>query len=318
MGRRTFVGAMVALLVMPLIGVAQEPGKVYRIGFLREGTNPIDPSFWDAMRVFGWVEGRNIKCDARYAQSSDQLRTLAAELVERKVDVILTNGTPPTQAAKEATQSIPIVFFLGGDPVESRLVASLSHPGGNVTGQTMLTPDLSTKYVELLKEAVPTLSHLAMLWEPPAGPFDLKRVEDAAAALGVTLQAQQARTPAEYRDAFAAMNKRGAEALIVFPTGSAFVHRKLIADLAASARLPTIGDGQLVMAGGLMAYMANRDDMWRRTAAYVDRLLKGAKPSDLPVERPTKFELIINLKTAKALGLTIPQSLLLRADEVIR
>jgi len=253
----------------------------------------------------------------------DRLPALAAELVALKVDVIVASSTPAALAAKQATRTLPIVFAAAGDPVASGLVTSLARPGGNVTGLAVLAPELVGKCLELLTQAVPGVSRVAVLWYPGGhGERTEKNIltgaEVAGRALGVRLQFVETRGPADFDGAFAEMTRARAGALTVLPSNMLINERRRLVDLAAKNRLPAVyGSREFVDAGGLMAYGPNFADMFRRAATYVDRILKGAKPADLPVEQPTKFELVINLKTAKALGLTIPQSLLLRADQII-
>jgi putative ABC transport system substrate-binding protein len=313
-----------SLLAAPLAADAQQVAKRPRIGLLRPESPP-DPyteAFQRGLREFGYLEGQNIVIEHRSAEGkADRLPALASELVRLKVDVIVAVSTPAALAAKQATTTIPIVIAYVGDPVGSGLVASLARPGGNITGVSALNVEYSVKWVELLKETIPTLSRVAVL-SNPANPNHValgREVQGAARALGVTCQVYEVRAPEELEGAFTAMTKARADGLLVLPYPFTFVHARRIADLATKSRLPAVfGFRESVEAGGLIAYAANAPDMFRRAAAYVDKILKGAKPADLPVEQPTKFELVINLKTAKALGLTIPQSILLRADEVIQ
>jgi putative ABC transport system substrate-binding protein len=269
------------------------------------------------LRELGYVEGRTIVFEYRVSEGrTERLPTLAQDLVQRRVDIIVTYGTPPTQVAKEATRAIPIVMVGIGDPVKTGLVASLGRPGGNITGNTILGPDIGAKRLQLLREA-----RVAFLWNPQkaSNKVQFDNVQSAARVLGLTLLSVDASGPQEFDSAFAAMMKKRPDVLMMTadPAQQLFVGR--IIQFAAGARLPTmfqIRDN--VMAGGFMSYGPSLPELFRRAADYVDRILKGAKPADLPVEQPTKFELVINLKTAKALGLTIPQSLLLRADEVLQ
>ena len=312
---------------MPLVASAQQTAKVPRVGWLSPGSGTSDEnflaSFRDGLRELGWVAGQNIAIESRWAEGRfERLPDLAAELVRLKVDVIVASVTQASLAAKHATGTIPIVMVGVGDPLGSGLVASLARPGGNVTGPSSMLAEASGKQLALLKETVPKASPVAVLWNP-ANPVwqaaALKETESAAQALGLRLQLLEARGPDELEGAFAAMTRERAGALFI-PADIIFVrYAQRIADLAASYRLPAMfGFREHVQAGGLMSYAANFGVMFRRAATFVDKILKGAKPGDLPVEQPTKFELVINLKTAKALGLTIPQSLLLRADEVIQ
>jgi putative ABC transport system substrate-binding protein len=275
-----------------------------------------------ALRDLGWVEGQNLIIEYRWAEGkTERLPALAAELVQRKVEVIVAPAASAAVAAKNATSSIPIVMIFPIDPVETKLVASLARPGGNVTGTTFTpTPEIFGKQLELLKEAIPHASRVAVLSNPRDASSQRsllnKEVAGAAQSLRVRLQYLDARGPEEFDAAFAAMARERADGLLVL--GGFLVHRARLAGLAIKHRLPTMyGFGEYVAAGGLMAYGVNMSAFVGRAAVFVDKILKGAKPADLPVEQPTKFELAINLKTAKALGLTIPQSLLLRADQVI-
>ena len=325
--RREFLGTLAgALLAASLAAGAQQAGKVRRIGYLDMGSaarsRPYFEAFRQGLHDLGWVEGQNIAVDVRFADGkADQLPTLAAELVRLRVDVIVTSTTPATLAAKQATTTIPIVIGFVADPVGSRIVASLARPGGNITGWTHLGVELRAKHLELLKEAVPVATRFGVLWNPanqvhkPA----LKAIEAAAQQLKVELYPVGVQDPKEFESTFSALIGKRVEALVVFPDGMFLAQTPLIIALAARSRLPAMyGVREYTEAGGLMAYGANLSDMHRLGATYVDKILRGAKPADLPVEQPTKFELVINLKTAKALGLTIPQSLLQRADEVIQ
>jgi putative ABC transport system substrate-binding protein len=325
MDRRTFIRTLAAgVLAVPLDAGAQQPGKVYRIGFL----SPRSPSdvgrlaaFRQSLRELGYVEGQNIVIESRWAEGEyDRLPGLAAELVRLKVDVIVTYAAPAIQAAKRATGTIPIVMAGAIDPVASGLVTSVARPGGNITGLSLMAPDLVGKQLAILKEVVPTVSRVALLGNPAntGNAPQLRHAQETARTLGMRLQSLEARGPNEIESAFAAITRERAGALIVLVDGMLADHRARIADLAAKSRLPAVyGLSDYPEAGGLMAYGPSVLDRFRRAATYVDKILKGAKPGDLPVEQPTKFELVINLKTAKALGLTIPQSLLQRADQVI-
>jgi putative ABC transport system substrate-binding protein len=312
----------------PVAAVAQPATDVARIGYL--GPNPaaanphLREAFLQGLRDLGYVEGRNFVINYRYAEGKfERLPALAAELVALKVDVIVAGPTPAALATKQATKTIPIVFASGGDPVTDGLVTSIARPGGNVTGLSALSPELVGKCLDQLKHAIPGVSRVAALWQPGAiGERTendmLKGAEAAARALGVRLQFIEARTPDDFDRAFSDMTRARAGALTVLTSPMLFSERRRLADLAAKTRLPTVFPWREgVDAGGLMAYGANAADVYRRVAIYVDRILKGTKPADLPVEQPTKFELVINLKTAKALGLTIPPSLLARADHVV-
>jgi putative ABC transport system substrate-binding protein len=283
---------------------------------------PFAEAFRQRLRALGYVEGQTIALEERWAEGRyDRLPSLAAELVRLNVDIIVTASTPAVQAAQQATRTIPIVMTVVSDPVESDIVASLARPGRNVTGLSLMHPELSGKRLELLKEVVPKVSRVAVLWNPsnPIIPPLLRETEAAARALGVELQALEVRAPTELDRAFAAMTRGRAGALMVLPDVILRNQQRRIIDLAAKGRLPAMyAWREPVDAGGLMAYGASIPEIFRRAAVYVDKILKGAKPADLPVEQPTRFELVINLKTAKALGLTIPQSVLIRADQVIQ
>jgi ABC-type uncharacterized transport system substrate-binding protein len=327
MDRRAFLAGAAALLVAPLAAEGQEAAKVARIGYLAGNlaTSPhVLEAFRQGLRDLGYVEGRNVVIEYRDAEGKlDRLAALAAELVALKVDVIVAPGTPQALAAKQATRTLPIVFPVAVDPVQSGLVTSLSRPGGNVTGLSAVAAELVGKCLEQLKQAVPGVSRVAVLWQP--GGFGerterdmLNGAEVAARALGVRPQFVEARRPADFDRAFSEMTGARAGALTVFPNAMFTIERRRLVDLAAKNRLPALyAFREYVDAGGLMAYGPNLADLYRRAATYVDRILKGTQPGDLPVEQPTKFELVMNLKTAKALGLTIPPSLLARADQVI-
>ena len=315
----------VAILVAPLAAGAQETGKVHRIGYLGSSSSTAHPfvkAFRQGLRELGWVEGQNIVIDYRFADGRlDRLPDLAAELIRLKVDVIVAPATPAATAAKKATGTIPIVMIGVGDPVGAGFIASLARPGGNVTGSSYgVGLAVNSKQLELLKETVPKLRRLAILSNPtnPGHARWMSEFNEAGRSLGVQLQVVEARGPTEFDGAFAAMAKERVGALLVVADGTFMLHRTRLADLAARNRLPSLGYRELVEAGGLMSYGPSLGDLWRRAATFVDKILKGAAPADLPVEQPTKFELVINLKTAKALGLTIPPSLLLRADQVIQ
>ena len=328
--RRGFIYSLGAgLLAAPRAAGAQPAGKVYRIGYLSTGSGsatylrPLE-ALRQGLRELGWFEGQNIVFEYRWAEGRiDRLPGLAEELVRLKVDVILASPTPSALAARDASRTIPIVGLSLSEPVALGLVASLARPGGNVTGVTYsVDTDIFGKQLELLKDVVPKVRRVAVLSNPTGGPsypLTMSNVKAAARSLGPQLQLHEAREPGEFDGAFAAMAKERAVALLVFGDPMFFLHRARLADLALKNRLPSMStQWQWVDAGGLMSYGPSLPDLWRRAATYVDKILKGAKPADLPVEQPTKFELVINLKTAKALGLTIPPSLLGRADEVIQ
>jgi putative tryptophan/tyrosine transport system substrate-binding protein len=329
MNRRKAILTLIGLGTVPCAAEAQQTAKIPRIGYLATnlaGSGParLHEAFLQGLRDLGYIEGRNVVIEYRDAQGKPEtLPARAAELVARKVDVIFAPGTQHALAAQQATKTIPIVFADIADPVARGLVTSLARPGGNITGLANLQTDLVGKWLELLKQAVPGLSHVAFLWEPGYLPEsaqrDLKeRAEAAAKAAGVRLRFVDVRTSEDIDRAFSDMIRSRVDAVIVWGGVMFIYERRRIADLAAKNRLPgTYTMSEFVDAGGLMSYAPNIADNFRRAADYVDKILKGAKPADLPVEQPTKFELVINLKTANALGLAIPPSVLHRADRVI-
>ena len=330
MNRRITVLTLCAVL-FALCGSAQaqQPGKVPRLGYLSQNDAATETTRAEAIRLAlrerGHIEGQNIAIEYRYAEGKqDRFPELAAELVRLKVDVIVAAGGPRLiQAAKNATKTIPIVMTgLGADPVAAGLVESLARPGGNVTGITNLSRELGGKRLELLKEAVPKVARVAVLYDPanPPSVLEVKEVLPVAArALGLTLQPSEVRAADGFEKVFAALNKQRPDGLYVLGAPLMAANQKRIAGLALKSKLPSMyGNRNAVDVGGLIFYGADLADIYRRVAYYVDRILKGAKPADLPVEQPTKFELIINLKTAKQIGLTVPQSLLYRADKVIK
>lgn len=321
---RTFwliVSLVIGLLAGPFSAEAQRAGKVYRVGFLRPGfpPHPNIEAIRQGLRKLGYVEGRNIAIEYRWAERKfDRLPDLAAELVALRVDVIVTGGTVATRAAKQATGTIPIVMAAIGDPVRAGLVDSLAHPGGNITGLSILGPELTGKRLQLLREVLPGLSRVAVLSSlgNPHNALEFEWVRVAAQALGVQLELLEVQHPTELESA---INKTRPEALVVLHDRTMFAHRNQVVNLAATGRIPAIYDNRkYVAAGGLMAYAASRSDLHRRAVYFVDKILKGTKPADLPVEQPTKFELVINLKTAKQIGVTIPPTLLLQATKVIQ
>ncbi len=311
------------LLAAPLPAEAQQGNKVYRIGYLssRGESRPYAKAFRQGLRELGYIEGQNIVIEGRFG-GRKRLPGLAAELVKLKVDCILSGTSSATRAAKKATRTIPIVMGSVGDPVGQGFVASLARPGGNITGLTLINPELAGKRLEFLKEAFPHISRVALLWDlsMPGNDAHVKQTENAARALGVKLQSLEVRWPYDFEKAFRAAVNWRAEGLIVMGRGMGRRQTlQQVAELAAKHRLPAMYSLQrYVFAGGLMSYATNRLDLYRRAATYVDKILKGAKPGDLPVERPTKFELIINLKAAKQIGVTIPPEVLFRADKVIK
>ena len=323
--RREFVTLLAAAIAAPRAARGQQAGKTYRIGFLGNSTAELEANlvgpFRDGLHALGYQEGRNLVIEYRWAEGKyEHFPTLAAELIALKVDVIVTAGTPATLAIKNATVSVPVVMVAVGDPVGTGIVASLAHPGRNVTGLSSIAPDLEGKRLELLREVVPTLSDVAVFWNP-LNLFhteSLQQAHVAAASLGIKLQQVAVRGGDELEAAFAAIVKQRTGALLLL-ADRVFLHdRAPIMEFAAQQRLPSISAyRELVEAGGLMSYGPSYEDMHRRAASYVDKILKGADPRDLPVEQPTKFSLIVNLKTAKALDLTVPATMLARADEVI-
>jgi putative ABC transport system substrate-binding protein len=312
------------LLAAPLAAEAQPAGKLPRIGFLFSGASgparEVD-IFRQGLRDLGYIEGQNIAIEYRFAGGQvERLPELAAELVRLKLDVIVSPYTPPALAAKRATSTIPIVFAVVADAVGAGLIANFARPGRNITGLTSSSAELGGKRLELLKHVVPRASRVAVLYNPAdrSNVLVLKQLQESAPTLALTLQPLEVREPREFEGAFLAMTRERAHAMFGTPGVLTFEHNKVLVDLAAKRRIPAMwGHRQFVDAGGLMSYAVNVYDQIRQTAVYVDKILKGAKPADLPVEQPTKFELVINLKTAKALGLTIPPSLLQRADQVI-
>jgi putative ABC transport system substrate-binding protein len=325
--RRKFLATLVggAAVAWPLTARAQQTGKVYSIGFLTAGTSgagtPALPAFVEALRQLAWIEGRTVVIEYRYAETRlDRLPELAAELARLNVDVIVAAGTLAPLAAKHATATIPIVMTSAGDPLGSGLIASLAQPGGNVTGLSLMVPDLGGKRLGLLKELLPRISRVAVLWNA-ANPYRAHVFRETATAgqtLGVEIQSLEVRRPEDFDNVFESATLQQPDGLITVEDPLTVNHRKQIAEFAARNRLPTIhGLREFVEVGGLMAYGASVSDLYRRAAAYVDKILRGTKPADLPIQQPTKFEFVINLKTAKALGVTVPDKLLALADEVI-
>jgi ABC-type uncharacterized transport system substrate-binding protein len=325
--RKLLVALGVSVLATSLVSFAQQQGKIWRIGFLSQRPRPasldsdIFGAFRRGMRELGYVEGKNLVIEWRWAEGKyDRLPELAAELVQMKVDVIVAAGAQDISAAQKATSTIPIVMATAPDPVGSGFVKTLARPGGNITGLSNLSAEVSPKHLEMLLSMVPKLSRVAVLVNPanPAHAMVLKSVQSAAQRTSAKILPVEARTAPEIEKAFSAMAREKAGAVIVARDGFFIQQVRQIAELAAKNRLPSIsGYRNYAEAGGLMSYGQNPAESFRRAATYVDKILKGAKPGDLPVEQPTKFELLINRKTAKALGLTIPQSLLISADRVI-
>jgi ABC-type uncharacterized transport system substrate-binding protein len=325
--KRVFCFALSALLIAFCVSAeAQQPTKIPRIGFL--SATPASAvadrikAFRAGLRDLGYIERQNIIIEWRFAEGKpDLLRALAAELVRLKVDVIVTAGSASTRPAKEATVTTPIVMGFDNDPVGSGFVASLARPGGNITGLSILSPEISGKQLELLKEIVPTLSRVAVLGtsNEPGNAQGLRETELAAKAFGVQVQYLEVRDTKDIETAFRAANKGRADAVLLLPSAILLSQRTQLAELAAKSRLPaTYSRREYVEDGGLMTYGPSINDLFRRAAIYVDKILKGAKPADLPVEQPMKFEFVINLKTAKQIGLTIPPNVLARADRVIK
>ena len=327
MDRRAFIGTVAgALLAAPLVAEAQPAGKVWRIGLLSYAASDSGgaarwKAFREQLHESGYVEGQNVFFEFRWGDAQvGRLRGLAAELIDAKVDILVTASSEAALAAKQATRSIPIVTATGGDPVKLGVVASLARPGGNVTGVFSLSNDLAGKRLEFLKQLIPRVARVAFLRESDnrASALNLRDAESAARPLGLVVQSVGVRGPKELDAAFVAMKRARADAVIVSEATAFFPDRQRITDLALSHRLPMMAPArEYAEAGALISYGTDYLDLFRRAAMYVDKILKGAKHADLPIEQPTKFELVINLKTAKVLGLTIPQSLLQRADQVM-
>jgi putative tryptophan/tyrosine transport system substrate-binding protein len=318
-----FIGVLGGAAAWPVVARAQQGGKVFRIGFLGSPSAASLPerieAFREGLRDLGYQEGRDIVIEYRWADGKlDQLPALAAELVRLNVDVIVTHGIPGILAAKQATATIPIVMALSGDAVASGLVSGIARPGGNVTGLTIFAPELAVKRLELLKESIPGLKEVGVLLNPANPVFEpiVPAMEIAAQSLKMEVVLFAVRSPAEFEGSFGAMAARRVGALVLVDDNM-LANTQAIANRALQQRLPSSGFSEFAVAGGLMAYGISFPDMFRRAAAYVDKILKGARPSDLPIEQPTKFETILNVKTAKAIGFDVPTALLLRADEVI-
>jgi putative ABC transport system substrate-binding protein len=329
MERRTFITMLAGgMLTAPLAAQAQPAGKVWRIGYLTSGfrsepgSNPNLDQFIQKLRELGYVDGRNITLDIRYAEGrTERFPALAAELVDRKVDVLVAASTPGALAAKQATSTIPIVMLAVGEPLAVKLVDSLAHPGGNVTGLSLVAPELAAKRLDLLKQALQKLARVTVLWNAANQGMHarFKETQLAAQSLGVALQSVTVHSPDDFEAVFSTLTKDRPEGLLVLADTVTLGNRQRTIEFAARNRVPTIYEARMfVDGGGLMSYGVDFADHSRRAAVYVDKILKGARPADLPVEQPTKFELVINMRAAKALGLTIPSSLLLRADEVIQ
>ena len=325
-GRRELLAALGGAVAWPLAARAQQGGKKYTIGLFSAAIRlpenaPAWIAFLGAMRELGWIEGKNVVFEGRYADNRlERLPALAEELLRLNVDVIVAIGTLAPLAAKRATSTIPIVMTAAGDPLGSGLVASLAEPGGNITGMSLMAPDLGGKRLELLKELLPRFARVAVLWNA-ANPYStnvFKETQVAGRVLGVQVQSLEVRNPEDLDGAFEAARQQHPDALVSVEDPFTATYRKRITDFAIAARLPSLyGLREDVDAGGLVSYGANLAELFRRAAGYVDKILKGAKPADLPVQQPTTFELVINLRTARALGLELPPTLLARADEVI-
>lgn len=327
MGRRALLFAIGGgLLGAPLGSIAQPIDKVWRIGYLTPGTRPPDGAppagLRQALRDLGYVEGRNVTYFARFAEGRrDRVDALATELVALNPDLIIVLGYPAAESAKRATGTVPIVMAGAGDPVGTGLIATLARPGGNVTGVSDQSTELSAKRLELLKQMAPNTARVAVIWNAGDQAMTLRtrEIEKAAGALRVNIQALGVREPEDFDRAFAAMMRERPDALLLVTDSLTNINRKRVLDFAAEQRMPAIYErSQYVRDGGLISYGPIVDDTFRRVAVYVDRIVKGAKPAEMPVEQPTRFEMVVNVQTAKALGLTIPQALLLRADEVIQ
>ena len=328
MKRREFITLVGTAAGWPLAARAQQPAStVRRIGFLSPGVartmavRGLVEAFRQGLKEYGWVEGQNISVEYRFAEGKEEaLAGIAAALVQSRLDVIVADGTAAIQAAKNVTQTVPIVMAVSNDPVGTGLVASLNRPGGNITGLSILTGELVSKWLQLLTEIVPGLARVAVLSNPlnPSSAPLLEQTKAAAQSLGVEIHVAEVQGPDRFESAFAAIKAARAGALIVLPDGMLYSQHPRIVTFSAASHLPALfGQKEVVEAGGLIAYGPNIPASFRRSAAYVDKILQGAKPADLPVEQPTIFELVVNLETARAIGLTVPASILLRADEVI-
>jgi putative ABC transport system substrate-binding protein len=324
MNRRAFVAGLGAVLTAPLGAQAQQAGRVYRIGYVNPGGASLAPirlePLRQGLRELGYVEGRNLVLEARWGEGQvERLPGLVTELLNAKVDVIVTAAATAARAARDATTTVPVIMVDPGDPVGAGLVTSLARPGGNVTGLSSVTPDIVGKQVQVLKEALPTLANLIFVSNPgvPAGALALKEAEKATQSIGARLRVIGVRNPDEFEPALADIPKERT-AILIFPDPLTFTHRRRLMSVAVQHGFGVVsGSKEFAEAGGLLSYGPSFVEMFRRAAVYVDRILRGTRPADLPIEQPTTFELVINVKTAKALGLTIPQSLLLRADQLI-
>jgi putative ABC transport system substrate-binding protein len=320
MRRRDFLTVLGSAAAWPVAARAQQPGRLWRIGVLALGQDEsATRPFLQGLQSLGYIEGRNVAIIYRFAEGkAELLPDLAAELVRLDPDVIFSVGGEVAPVAKNATRTIPVVVFVSNDPVESGLVTSLGRPGGNITGITYVSDQLAGKTVELLKHAVPQVSRVAMLWNPDHADPEFRETQRAARRLEMQLQSLQVRGPSDFDGAFAAMTREGAEAVIIAGSRLMSLQRNRIGDFAAKNRLILVGGLKYWMeVGALLSYGPNTTELTRLTATYVDKILKGAKPADLPMQQPSRFELVINLKIAKAFGLTMPTTLLALADEVI-
>jgi putative ABC transport system substrate-binding protein len=324
MRRREFLGVLGSAVAVPLAAHAQHAGRVYRIGFLWHGPDEfLDAieAFRQGLRDYGYVEGRNIVVEYRWAEGKpERMREMAEELVRLKVDIIIAPSSIYTAVARQATTTIPIIFMSHADPLGTGHVTSLAQPGGNGTGLSLMMTETNVKGLELFKDAIPSLSRVGVVFDPatPSHRPGLKAVEAAGPLLGLRIQAVPVRSASEFEGAFAAMIRERCNGVLVLSTPLFIAGARPLAELAIKHKLPSLfGPRHHVEAGGLMSYSPNRADLWRRGAVFVDKVLKGAKPADLPVQQPTKFELVINLRSAKAIGLKIPEAFLLRADQVL-
>jgi putative ABC transport system substrate-binding protein len=318
------LGTLLAVLVLvhPLVASAQPARKVWHVGFISVAPMKIDAAFFQQLKELGYVEGQNLVVERRYSEGrAERFAEFAAELVRLNVDMIVVTTTPAVLAAQKATKTIPIVQPNSLDPVGAGLVASLAHPGGNFTGTTQQAPDIVAKRLQLLVETIPHVSTVAVVWNAanPANAGSWREVQDAAHRLGIKLQSREVRGPSDFEGVFTAMGRERPDALLIIGDRLTLQHGKQIVDFANQKQIPSMLDRAYPeTASVLMSYGAEEEDLWRRAAVIADKIFKGAKPADLPMEQPTKFKFVINLKTAKALGVTIPQSLLVRADEVIQ
>jgi len=321
MRRRDLISLIGAAAAWPLGALAQQAGRVWRMGFIAHGHEKFYDALFEGLREYGYEEGRNLFVERRYARGQvERFKEFAAEMVRLNVDIVIVVTTPAALAVMNASKTIPIVHPNAIDPLDTGLIASLAHPGGNLTGGAQLTAEVSGKRLEILKKAVPGLSRAAVLWNStnPALVFSWKETQGAARVLGVTLQSHEVQGPKDFAAAFAAIAEELPHALLVLQDAVAIQQRKEIIDFAIQKRLPSMfNEKEWAAAGGLMSYGENFAAMYRRAAYFVDRIFKGAKPADLPVEQAVKFDMVLNLRTAKAIGLTIPDSIMVLADEVI-